>query len=73
VSVAAGRTCDGCGATGGDPLPQVPGLDYCAECMPSVVEFLSAVDALHSRIVREWASELQTIRDRFATLKELPY
>lgn len=73
MSVAASRTCDGCGSPGGDPLPQVPALDYCAECMPQVCEFLSAVDAVHSQMAAQWQTELQALREKFAGLKELPY
>ena len=73
MSAATSRTCDGCGTPGAAPLPQVPALDYCAECMPQVREFLSAVDALHSQMAAQWGTELQALREKFAGMKELPY
>ncbi len=74
MSTPIGRTCDGCGQVGGtEPLDEVPVLDYCGECMPQVRAFLREVDDLHTSLVRQWETELQNVRDRYCSLKELPY
>jgi hypothetical protein len=74
VSAPPGRICDGCGQVGDvEGLAEVPVLDYCSECMPQVRAFLREIDDLHTTMVKQWETELQAARDRYCSLKELPY